>query len=121
MDAPRFKLEQCTGLKDKNGADLSNVKSNAAQFKSAISHASGPTVIVRDTSGSEHEIYTSTATDQVIDDLTDSQIDNWQHGIHKGLATGDNSSSWDTAIGQGGKLKADYDDVMSATRGSKDS
>ncbi len=109
-----------SGLKDKNGADLSNVKFNAAQFKSAISHASGPTVIVRDTSGSEHEIYTSTATDQVIDDLTDSQIDNWQHGIHKGLATGDNSSSWDTAIGQGGKLKADYDDVMSATRGIQD-
>ena len=30
------------------------------------------------------------------------------------------SSSWDTAIGQGGKLKADYDDVMSATRGIQD-
>ena len=96
-----------------NNVNLKNVKFNAAEFKSAISHANGPTVMVRDINGNDYEVRTASVTDKVVDDITDSQIDNWQAGEHIG-------KTWEESIGQGGKLKADYDEVVAATRGIKD-
>ena len=97
------------GFKDANGRDISNVRFNAAQFKAALAHASGSTFTVNDTSGQSYTISTSSATETVVDDLTDSQIDNWQNGVYKAGGT-----SWQDSIGAGGKLKADYDEVMDA-------
>lgn len=105
-----------SGLVDANdkNRDLSKVKFNAAQFKSAISHASGPNVVVRDIDGNDYTIKTSSVTEQTIDDLTDSQIDNWQKGGDDSIKAG--GTKWKDIIEGTGKLRADYDDVKAATK-----
>jgi hypothetical protein len=112
-----------SGFKDSSGRDIGFNKDskkgfrfNAAEFSSALSHASGPTFTVNgynEVTGQNETVTISTAsaTSQVVDDLTDSQIDTWQDGITRAGGT-----KWEDIVKGTGKLRADYDDVKAATK-----
>ena len=112
-----------SGFKDSSGRDIGFNKDskkgfrfNAAEFSSALSHASGPTFTVNgynEVTGQNETVTISTAsaTSQVVDELTDSQIDTWQDGITRAGGT-----KWVDIVQGTGKLRADYDDVKSATK-----